>query len=279
MPAIKFLILPFPDLRRRLNQSVIYDWAMRFPVMVYCSFVLGHDVVAFCQQVAQNPSAFEDFDSGIMLAMLARISQWLFVLLLSVQPLFRLRAIAKTDEILPRAAALATIAIPLLFMEIERAPPNAAFNLAAVILSLIGNVMCVVTASFLGRSLSVMPEARQLVRGGPYAIVRHPLYPCEMLGTFAIALQYRSIIAAVLFGASIALQVARAKSEEAVLARTFPEYAAYRAATPFMVPRDPVRFLASFVMEPAMRWRSACVVVTTVAVLGIVATALPRLLV
>jgi protein-S-isoprenylcysteine O-methyltransferase Ste14 len=211
--------------------------------------------------------------------MLARISQWLFVVLLSIQPLFRLRAIGKTNEILPRVAALLAICIPLIFMQLDRAPPSIAFNLAAVILSLVANVMCLVTVSFLGRSLSVMPEARQLVRSGPYGMVRHPLYPCEMLAIVAVALQYRSPAAAGLLVVVVALQVLRARSEEAVLARAFPDFAAYRASTPFMIPRDPVRFLASFLIDPAMRWRSAFVVATTVALLGLVATALPRLLI
>jgi protein-S-isoprenylcysteine O-methyltransferase Ste14 len=279
MPAIDFLVLPFADLRRRLDQSTVYDWAMRCPIMIYCSFILFRDVAAFCHQVQQNPAAFEQFDIGVVLAMLARISQWLFVVLLSIQPLFRLRAIGKTDEILPRAAALLAICIPLLFMQLERATPSIAFNLLAVILSLVANVMCLVTVSFLGRSLSVMPEARQLVRSGPYGLVRHPLYPCEMLATVAVALQYRSPAAAGLLALLVALQVARARSEEAVLARAFPDFAAYRANTPFMIPRDPVRFLASFMIDPAMRWRSAFVVATTVALLGLVATALPRLIV
>ena len=45
----------------------------------------------------------------------------------------------------------------------------------------------------------------------------------------------------------IALQVARARWEEGVLARAFPDFAAYRSQTSFLMPADPLRFLASFV--------------------------------
>src|SRR5208282_6944042 len=69
MPAIKFLAMPFGDLRRRLDQSVIYDWAMRCPIMIYCSFLLCRDVVGFCQQVAHDPAAFQQFDTGSYVAM------------------------------------------------------------------------------------------------------------------------------------------------------------------------------------------------------------------
>ncbi|HYA04863.1 MAG TPA: methyltransferase [Xanthobacteraceae bacterium] len=278
MPPVKFLAMPFGHLRRRLDQSRIYDWAMRCPIMVYCSFMLFRDVAAFCQQMLQQPALFAQFDSGLAVAMLARISQWMFVVLLSIQPLFRLRAIAKSDEILPRIAALIAVCVPLMFMQLDRAPPSIAFNLMSVLVMLVANVMCVVTASFLGGSLSVMPEARRLVESGPYGIVRHPLYLCELLATAGVALQYRSLPAAALLLSAIALQVARARWEEGVLARAFPEFAEYRSHTSFLVPSDPVHFFASFLLDPAVRRRSAVVVVSVVAILALVAAAMPRLL-
>jgi protein-S-isoprenylcysteine O-methyltransferase Ste14 len=278
MPAIKSLAMPFGDLRRRLDQSVVYDWAMRFPIMIYCSFLLGRDVFQFCQQVAHDPVAFQQFDAGTYVAMLARISQWMFVILLSIQPLFRLRPIAKSEEILPRVAALIAVTLPLMYMLLDRAPPNLTFNLIAVVLSVLANVMALVTVSFLGRSLSVMPEARRLVQRGPYGPVRHPLYLFEMLATAAVALQYRSLLAVGLLLLAIVLQVARARWEEDVLARVLPDFAAYRAQTPFLIPRDPAHFLASFMMDSVVRRRAALVVVSMVAVLALVATVLPRLI-
>lgn len=279
MPADKFLAMPFGELRRKLDQSKIYDWAMRCPVMVYCSYILFRDVAAFCHQVQQNPVLFEHFDGGAVVAMLARISQWMFVILLSIQPLFRLRAIAKSEEILPRLVALIAVCVPLMFMQLDRAPPDLAFNVLAVILSLIANVMLLVTVSFLGRSLSVMPEARRLVQSGPYGIVRHPLYLWEMLASIAVALQYRSLAALVLLVLTLVLQVARAKWEEGVLARTFVDFAGYRSRTSFMIPPDPLRFLKSFLVNPAARRRLAFVVTSMLGVLALVATALPKLIV
>ena len=278
MPAIKSLAMPFGDLRRRLDQSVVYDWAMRFPIMIYCSFLLGRDVSQFCQQVAQDPVAFQQFDAGTYVAMLARISQWMFVVLLSIQPLFRLRPIGKSEELLPRVVALIALNAPLMFMLLDRSPPNLTFNLIAVVLSVLANVLALVTVSFLGRSLSVMPEARRLVQRGPYGQVRHPLYLFEMLATAAVALQYRSLLAVGLLLLAIALQVARARWEEDVLARVLPDFAAYRVQTPFLIPRDPVHFLASFMMDAVVRRRAALVVVSLVAVLALVATVLPRLI-
>jgi protein-S-isoprenylcysteine O-methyltransferase Ste14 len=153
-------------------------------------------------------------------------------------------------------------------MLLERAPASVAFNFFAVIISLLANVMALVTASFLGRSLSVMPEARRLVQSGPYGVVRHPLYFCELIGTAAVFLQYRSWAATALLLLAVVLLVRRAGWEEAVLARTFPEFAAYRARTSFLVPADPLRFFASFMANRAARHRLALVIVIMIAVLA-----------
>ena len=166
-----------------------------------------------------------------------------------------------------------------MYMQLDRAPPNLTFNLIAVVLSVLANVMALVTVSFLGRSLSVMPEARRLVQRGPYGQVRHPLYLFEMLATAAVALQYRSSLAVGLLLLAVVLQVARARWEENVLARALPDFALYRAQIPFLIPRDPVHFLASFMMDALVRRRAALVVVAMVAVLVLVAAVLPRLIV
>lgn len=78
------LAMPFGDFRRRLDQSLIYDWAMRSPVVIYSSFVLYRDVLAFWQQLLQNPDLFVGFDAGVVIALLARVSQWMLVVLLSI---------------------------------------------------------------------------------------------------------------------------------------------------------------------------------------------------
>ena len=219
----------------------------------------------------------EQPDSGVVVAVLARESQWMFVALLAILPVFRLRPIAKSDHILPRLVALLTVCLPPMFMLLDRAPADLAFNFVSVVVSVTANVFSVVTVSFLGRSLSVMPEARQLVTSGPYAIVRHPLYLCEILGVVAVVLQYRSLSAIALLAMIVALQVGRARWEEAVLVRAFPDFAAHRAHTPLLIPRDPVRFLTMFFVDPMMRRRSALVVSSTVGLLVLVLAMLPRL--
>lgn len=279
MSVVDSAAIAFGVLRRRLDRNPIYDWAMRCPIVVFSALLLLRDVHAFCQQVVQEPTLFEPPSAAILIATAARISQWMFMVLLSIQQLVRLRPIAKSESLLPRIGALIAVCVPLAFPLLQRAPSNPLFDAAAVIISVVANAMSVVIVSFLGRSLSVMPEARQLKRSGPYAFVRHPLYLCEMIGTGAVALQYRSLPAAGLLLAAIALQLARGRWEEEVLARAFAEFAPYRAQTPFIIPRDPVHFFALFLEEHAMRRRCTLVGASMAVLLVLMAAALPRLLV
>ena len=262
---------------RRFDQSRLYDWAMRIPIVAYSLFVLIRDVLGFVDQILAHPAMFAPPDGALVIAALARVSQWIFIGLLAVLPVFRLRPIAKSAHVLPRLVALLVVCLPPMFMLLERAPANLACNAVSVVLGVTANMMAVVTLSFLGRSLSVMPEARQLVTSGPYAVIRHPLYLCEIMGVVAIVLQYRSFAAMALFILIITLQMARARWEEAVLARAFPDFAAYRLRTPFLIPRDPVGFLAMFFADPMARRRSVLVVSSTVGLMALMLTMLPKL--
>jgi protein-S-isoprenylcysteine O-methyltransferase Ste14 len=100
---------------------------------------------------------------------------------------------------------------------------------AAVILG--GTAFAVYALLFLGRSLSMMPEARRLVTNGPYSIVRHPLYLGEQIAFLGAALQFPSIWTPVVFTAQLCCQLYRMHFEEKVLKESFEEYRAYSART------------------------------------------------
>ena len=90
--------------------------------------------------------------------------------------------------------------------------------------------------AFLGRSFSLMPEARELVTGGPYSRLRHPLYVGEELAVIGAAVQFISPLALVLLALQICCQLYRMHCEESVLEKTFPAYGAYRARTARLIP-------------------------------------------
>lgn len=265
------------NLFSKIEQSRFYDWAMRLPIVLYSMYALVHDVIGFSAQVAQEPAAWAQADAGVIVATLARVSQWMFVALLAVLPLFRHRPIAKSAALLPRLAALLTVVIPPFCVLLDRAPPNLWCNLLAVAAGVSASILGALTLSFLGRSFSVMPEARRLVTSGPYSIVRHPLYLFELLGVVGILLQVRSLPGILLLGLIVVLQIARARWEEGVLGRAFPEYAAYRQEVPFLFPRDPRSLFRLLREDPMARRRSAVVMSSAFGLMALVVIALPRL--
>lgn len=100
---------------------------------------------------------------------------------------------------------------------------------AALILG--GSAFAVYALLFLGRSISMMAEARRLVTGGPYSFVRHPLYLGEEIAFLGAALQFPSPWTPILLAGQMCCQLYRMRFEEKVLEDSFPEYAAYKTST------------------------------------------------
>ena len=88
----------------------------------------------------------------------------------------------------------------------------------------------------LGVAFSIMPEARVLVTGGPYAWARHPLYAVEMLTIIGTAMLFLQPWAGLIAAGVLTLLVVRSFYEERVLEEAYPEYAVYRAKTARFVP-------------------------------------------
>ena len=101
---------------------------------------------------------------------------------------------------------------------------------------LLAVILAVTSLVYLRHSLSVIPEARRVVRSGPYRFVRHPLYLAEMLGVGVVILAGgRALLLAVLV-LEIFLQYTRARFEERLLRATFPDYVQYARRTSAIVP-------------------------------------------
>jgi protein-S-isoprenylcysteine O-methyltransferase Ste14 len=93
----------------------------------------------------------------------------------------------------------------------------------------------------LRRNLSIFPEARELVRRGPYRLVRHPLYGAHVLCYVLIAIPRFSVLAVLLAVLGTASELMRARAEERLLASVFSDYAGYAGATPRFLPRLPLK--------------------------------------
>jgi protein-S-isoprenylcysteine O-methyltransferase Ste14 len=98
---------------------------------------------------------------------------------------------------------------------------------AGLVVQLLGLAICVTSFLALGRSFGFVAADRGLVRRGPYAIVRHPIYASYVLLQFGYLLQSISLRNAVVMLFASGCNVGRAFAEDRVLASN-QDYDAYR---------------------------------------------------
>ncbi|GGE19726.1 protein-S-isoprenylcysteine methyltransferase [Polymorphobacter glacialis] len=171
------------------------------------------------------------------LDILSRTLTLLFVAIVVVMTIRRLPARATAAGLEPRITAIAGTFTLMLLAFLPHGDAGVAAQFVATVLIAIGTALSIHCLRYLGRSFSVMATARELVTGGPYARVRHPLYVAEAITTIGIVILHWSIGAVALGLIQALLQFRRMQNEEAVLRAAFPEYASYAARVPMIIPR------------------------------------------
>jgi protein-S-isoprenylcysteine O-methyltransferase Ste14 len=94
----------------------------------------------------------------------------------------------------------------------------------------------------LGPSLTPLPEpmaGAALVTSGAYARCRHPLYQAVLLCSLGVTLALGSLLHLALLLALCGVLGGKARREERTLASVHPDYTAYRAHTPAIIPHLP----------------------------------------
>jgi protein-S-isoprenylcysteine O-methyltransferase Ste14 len=211
-----------------------YDLLAAAPLIAWYGFCLAHQLPALARQIAQTD--FAAADVRLLAGLASKIATAIFFIVLAVLLALRRTPRAKTAGLYPRFAAVAGTYLGGGIVLLPPRELSAALSLLSTSSVLCGTVFAIYAALSLGRSLSMLPEARRLVTRGPYRLVRHPLYVSEALALVGVTLQYLSPLALTLLVFQCIFQLERMTNEERVLARTFPEYRDYMAATARLVP-------------------------------------------
>jgi protein-S-isoprenylcysteine O-methyltransferase Ste14 len=103
-------------------------------------------------------------------------------------------------------------------------------------LSVVAFGLAIYAMVHLRRNLSIIPEARKLTTGGPYRLVRHPLYCAEILAAVTLVASGPYLTPLVALCVFVLMQNIRAGFEERLLAATFTDYAAYARRTRRLIP-------------------------------------------
>jgi protein-S-isoprenylcysteine O-methyltransferase Ste14 len=169
-------------------------------------------------------------------ALLAALCLTVFYLALCWLIILRPSPTACDDYVLPSFIAFVGTYLPWTIVFFAPIGASDSQNLASAALLLIGSVLMAFAIFHLGRCFSIVPQARTLVRAGPYKLVRNPLYLAEEVAILGTLLQFYSSTTLAIFLLHGALQVRRIFYEENLLRLTFPDYASYAETTPRLIP-------------------------------------------
>ena len=186
---------------------------------------------------------FRDTIDFWQLTLTSRVFSLIFLLMVVVFTLTRLPPRDSAAGIEPRVTAIAGTFSMMLLVVLPTAQAGYEFRLLAAILIVTGTVLSILCLYWLGRSFAILASARRLVTHGPYAIVRHPLYVAEAVTVIGVVIANWSPAAAALGAGTFLLQVRRMLNEERVLRAAFPEYEAYAARVPMILPRPSIAWL------------------------------------
>lgn len=209
----------------------VYDVLIATPLIVFYGFSMAGLQPMFAKALALRPP-------WLSALKLADLSSDAFYFALIVALIFlRRMPVGRSQGLWPRALGVSGFAILFVLVwlrPVSLPPPLLALS---TLLTGGGTIAELVILLWLGKSFSLLPEARRLIMTGPYRRIRHPLYLAGLIASVGAMLQFAQPWALIVIVAAFAIQLARMHCEEEVLIHTFPEYADYMARTWRFIPR------------------------------------------
>jgi len=220
--------------REAFLHSKFYDFLTALPLITWFGFCIWVQAPVLAVQISQTN--FETADATSLAGLASKIATLVFVGLFALLLALRHKPRTKMKGLYPRVVAIAGtyLSVGIVLLPSRELPAPILFLSTVLVLS--GAVLSIYVLFSLGRSLSLLPEARRLITDGPYRFVRHPLYLTEAIGLFGLVVQYLSPLALTLAVLQCVFQYQRMKNEERVLLDTFPEYGAYITTTARLLP-------------------------------------------
>jgi len=177
-------------------------------------------------------AAYHEAAPSVIVCKLCLMSFYLilFFLLMARPP-----AKSQAHGVMPRTAAFVGTYTPWA-IGFFPAYHSASLSLLATVCIVSGIVLAIITVLHLGTAFSLVPQARNVVRNGPYRWLRHPLYLAEEIAIVGALLQFISPITVAIFMIHIGVQICRIVYEERLLRLTFPEYNTYAMTNWRLIP-------------------------------------------
>jgi protein-S-isoprenylcysteine O-methyltransferase Ste14 len=211
----------------KFRRSKAYDLLMGLPLILW--FCYG--VIDLRPVLAADARAVLEEPANLLfnLRFYALFASAAFNLLGIYMIVMRSTPVLRSRGWLPRACGVAGTFLGVGIIYLRPVPLSLGWQSVAAALVFLGGFSSIVVLANLGKSYSIMPEARRLVTSGPYGVARHPLYAAEIITIIGSAIQFQQPWAGLLAVGVVVLLVARSRFEEQVLSEAYPEYADYRA--------------------------------------------------
>lgn len=200
----------------------------RLLVIPVAGVILVFDLLALAHSGAHGPVGVSRWSGAVLTCAFYALIIWCY--------LRRGPAIATSRSVTAHTAAVVATWTPFMFPLLRGAPPGAAQQGVSDLLLVAGMTWSIWSLRSLGRNISMLAQARDLVDRGPYRWVRHPLYTGEIVASLGVAIAAHSVATIIIWLGICGLQVYRALREEQVLLQALPEYGVYRSHTAAILP-------------------------------------------